>query len=148
MFSYRACLDQTIEYAEAFNVRDLDRISDLLDDAVISSSQRREGLKVGKKSVLSRIKRLWTLADKKKVEVEASLGIIDLDDVPSHPCLLVYIGEKPKAVIVFEVGKMDKIYLLSALTSSYMVNQVRLTEQAEPFLHQKPQMPLVYANCL
>lgn len=146
MFSYRACLDQTISYSEAFNVRDLGRISDLLDDAVISSSQRREGLKVGKKSVLSRLKKLWALADKKQVNVEARLGMIDLEGVPSHPCLLVCIDEKPKAVVVFEVGKRDKIYLLSALTSNFMVSKVRLTEQAELLLTKKIQTPLVYAS--
>jgi hypothetical protein len=129
MQSYKICLEQTQKYAEAFNARNLKDISDLLDDAVMSSSQRTEGVKVGKKAVLDRVTKLWGLAKKKKIELTASLGIIDLEGSPAHPCLLVYVGQKPRAAVVFEVGKKDKIYLISALTNRFMVNRVRLTNQ-------------------
>lgn len=129
MQSYKACLEQTKRYAEAFNARDLNKIAELLDDAVISSSQRTEGIKLGKQAVLNRVRKLWVLAKKKEAELFACLGIIDLDGSPAHPCLLIGNGKKAMASVVFEIGKKDKIYLVSALTAPYMIKKVRLTKQ-------------------
>ncbi|NVK20338.1 MAG: hypothetical protein HWE30_16705 [Methylocystaceae bacterium] len=129
MNTYSQCLEQTKNYIDAFNKQCLHCISDLLDEAIISSSQRREGVQVGKACVLARVSKFWARAEKFNKKLEAALGIIDLDDTPAHPCMVVFANKKAIGVFVFEVGKAGKIYLLSSLRNKDFVKRARLTDK-------------------
>ena len=129
MESYVKCVEVTEAYAEAFNRRDLASIARLLDREVISSSQRRQGVAIGREQVLRRIKSLWQSADNKDVTLKAHTGLVQIGEIASHPCMVVFKDKRPMSALVLEVNKGGMAYMLSAMVHKEFIKKIRLVDK-------------------
>ncbi len=125
-------VEVTKEYAEAFNNRDLDKISGMFDADEIVFVRQSQPTIIGKDPIIRRTQNLFQRLDKQGHQLHLITAIIDFKGIKALPCMLGILDGERFSVIILDVKITGKITTISILLTNDVLQKARPTEPLAP----------------
>lgn len=124
-------IEVTKAYAKAFNDRTLTELESLLDGDKTVFVRQTQPTIIGAKAIINRTKRTLKRLNNFGQQLHMITGIVDIQGVNAHPCLIGLLDGEPFSVVVLSCKANGLITSISILLTPDMVAKARPTEAVE-----------------